>query len=226
ARAVLEFRLSTHESLDSARQAARSLAGSGQLEPRALEALSVMSGEKDVRDIKIESPEAAGEYATYLSGYRIAPELADLDDPAAVKSASAPAGNSPIVVVRDCEAVNADAATVAIARLAYRDALIKRQRFRVVDADSRKGAVEELELKLSGAAAGEKDKAVGDLFAADFVASGSVVRTDSGWLVAYTLSKAADGRIVAGDFAAAADHSEIIGAAGRFAEALDKAAVR
>ena len=99
--------------------------------------------------------------------------------------------------------------------------MAKRGRFSVVDTDSRRAAIEELELSLSGAAAGDKDRAVGALFSADFVASGSVIKADSGWLVAYTLSGAEDGRIVASDFTVASDHAAIITAAGRFAGMLD-----
>lgn len=68
-----------------------------------------------------------------------------------------------------------------------------------------------------------RDKAAlaGALFPADCVASGSVIKADSGWLIAYALSGADDGRIVASDFAVVSDHAAIIAAAGRFAGMLD-----
>lgn len=72
----------------------------------------------------------------------------------------------------------------------------------------------------------DTDKAVGQLFSADFVASGSVVKTDSGWLVAYTLASADDGHIDASDFSVAQDHAAIMSEAGRFAESLDGLASR
>jgi hypothetical protein len=87
--------------------------------------------------------------------------------------------------------------------LAYRDALIKEKAFRVVDSDSRRTAVEELEISLSATAAGQKDQALGQLFAADYVAAGSVVQSDAGWFVAYTLSSSENGTIVASEFASA-----------------------
>ena len=116
--------------------------------------------------------------------------------------------------------MGADASAVAVARLAYRDGLIKSGAFRVVDAQSRKDAVDELELSLSGSAAADRDRAVGGLFTADYVASGSVVRSDPGWLVAFTFSSAGDGRIVASEFIAAPDDAAIAGAALRFSVSL------
>ena len=229
-RAVLEFRLAAAQGLASAGRGATSSgedASSGDAaDPRASRdfgeraalAIAVMLGDADLRDVAIETPEEATEYATYLSGYSLAPEEA--------RSGRGDAQATGIViVVAEPESVGADDATMAVARLACRDAIARRGLFRVVDVDSRKAAIEELELDLSGATAGDKDKAIGGLFSADYVASGSVVKTDSGWLVAYSLSSADDGRIVASDFSMAGDHASIMSAATRFASALDGLAV-
>ena len=210
-RAVLEFRLTAADGLEAARHRVAGFLADPRGEERAALAIGVMLGDMDLRDVRIESPEAADELAGYLAGYSLSP---------AVPAATAPA-DGPVIVVSEPETVGADEATVAIARLACRDALARRGRFRVVDAESRKAAFEELELSLSDATAGERDKAVCGLYSADFVASGSVVKTDSGWLVAYSLSSAGDGHIVASDFSVAGDHAAIMAAAGRFAEALD-----
>jgi hypothetical protein len=227
-RAVLEFRLAASDQMDAARRLAETAFARPDLGERAALAIKVMLGEKDMRDVAIDSPEAATEYATYLAGYRLEPATPSGGsakpgaDPTQT-AATFPIGTAqlPVIVISAPESVGADDATVAVARLACRDALAKRGRFRVVDTDSRKAAIDELELSLSGATAGDKDKAVGSLFSADFVASGSVIRADSGWLVAYTLSGADDGHIVASDFAVASDHAAIIAAAGRFAGMLD-----
>jgi len=216
-RAVLEFRLAAAESIAAARQfVARSVSGQ-DLGERAALAIAVMVGEKDLRDVTIDSPEAATEYSTYLAGYSLAPEV----PPA---TATGPMKDGPVIVVSRPESIGADEATTAVAHLACRDAIARRNRFRVVDVDSRKAAMDELELSLSGAAAGDRDKATGNLFAADYVASGSVVKTDAGWLVAFSLSSAEDGRIVASDFSMAADHAAIMSAAARFASTLDSLA--
>ena len=222
-RAVLEFRLAAADGMAAARKRAESLKGQS-IGDRAAIAMAVMLGDKDLRDIKIDSPEAASELATYLVGYRLAPQPVAAPAPAAPSAALAatiPAAVGPVVVVSEPESVGADEATLAVARLSCKDALVKRGRFRVVDAESRKAAIDELELSLSGATAGDKDKAVGQLFSADFVASGSVVKTDAGWLVAFTLASAADGHIIASDFSVAQDHAAIMTEAGRFAESLD-----
>lgn len=222
-RAVLEFRLAAADGLVAARKRADSLKLQA-IGDRATLAMAVMLGDKDLRDIRIDSPEAASELATYLVGYRLAPEPATA--PAAAPTAApaaTPAATAigPVVVISEPESVGADEATLAVARLSCKDALVRRGRFRVVDAESRKAAMDELELSLSGATAGDKDKAVGQLFSADYVASGSVVKTDAGWLVAFTLASAADGHIVASDFSVAQDHAAIMTEAGRFAESLD-----
>lgn len=228
-RAVLEFRLAAADGLVAARKRAESLKLQA-IGDRATLAMAVMLGDKDLRDIRIDSPEAASELATYLVGYHLAPEApatpvaaptaAPSDSPAATPAASA-MSVGPVVVVSEPESVGADEATLAVARLSCKDALVRRGRFRVVDAESRKAAIDELELSLSGATAGDHDKAVGQLFSADYVASGSVVKTDAGWLVAFTLASAADGHIVASDFSVAQDHAAIMTEAGRFAESLD-----
>jgi|GEM_PF-1657054 len=218
-RAVLEFRLAAADGMVAARKRAEALKGQS-IGDRAAIAMAVMLGDKDLRDIKIDSPEAASELATYLVGYRLAPQPVAAPAPAAL-AATIPAAVGPVVVVSEPESVGADEATLAVARLSCKDALVKRGRFRVVDAESRKAAIDELELSLSGATAGDKDKAVGQLFSADFVASGSVVKTDAGWLVAFTLASAADGHIIASDFSVAQDHAAIMTEAGRFAESLD-----
>ncbi len=220
-RAVLEFRLAAADGLAAARKRAESfkLQSPGD---RAAIAMAVMLGDKDLRDVAIDSPEAASELATYLVGYHLAPEPAAAPATApATTTAAASMSVGPVVVISEPESVGADEATLAVARLSCKDALVKRGRFRVVDAESRKAAMDELELSLSGATAGDKDKAVGQLFSADFVASGSVVKTDAGWLVAFTLASAADGHIVASDFSVAQDHAAIMTEAGRFAESLD-----
>ncbi len=216
-RAVLEFRLAAADGLVAARKRAESLKLQA-IGDRATLAMAVMLGDKDLRDIRIDSPEAASELATYLVGYHLAPEPAAAP---ATTTAAASMSVGPVVVISEPESVGADEATLAVARLSCKDALVKRGRFRVVDAESRKAAMDELELSLSGATAGDKDKAVGQLFSADYVASGSVVKTDAGWLVAFTLASAADGHIVASDFSVAQDHAAIMTEAGRFAESLD-----
>jgi TolB-like protein len=216
-RAVLEFRLAAAESIAAARKlVAESMSGQ-DLGERAALAIAVMVGEKDLRDVAIDSPEAATEYSTYLAGYSLAPEI-----PTATATGSMKDG--PVIVVSRPESIGADEATAAVVHLACRDALARRNRFRVVDVDSRKAAMDELELSLSGAAAGEKDKATGDLFAADYVVSGSVVKIEAGWLVAFSLSSAEDGHIVASDFSMATDHAAILSAAARFASTLDSLA--
>lgn len=217
-RAVLEFRLAAAQGLDAASGDAADPRASRDLGERAALAIAVMLGDADLRDVAIETPEEATEYATYLSGYSLAPEEARSER-------GGPRADGLVIVVAEPESVGADDATMAVARLACRDAIARRGLFRVVDVDSRKAAIEELELGLSGATAGDKDKAIGGLFSADYVASGSVVRTDSGWLVAYSLSSAQDGRIVASDFSMAGDHASIMSAATRFASALDGLAV-
>ncbi|PKL23169.1 MAG: hypothetical protein CVV47_15825 [Spirochaetae bacterium HGW-Spirochaetae-3] len=213
-RAVLEFRLAAAEGIAAARRKASESGAPGDIGGRAAFAIAVMLGEKDLRDVEIETPEEASEYATYLAGYSLAPD-------AASRGRYGPGADYPVIVVAEPESVGADDATMAVARLACRDAIARRGLFRVVDVDSRKAAIEELELELSGATAGDRDKAIGNLYAADYVASGSVVKADSGWLVAYSLSSADDGRIVASDFSMAGDHAAIMSAAARFASALD-----
>jgi len=219
-RAVLEFRLAAFDGMEAARRSAARALERADLGQRAATAIAVMLGEKDIRDISLDSPEAATEYATYLAGYSLAPEPPTAP---ALAAASAPpaAAEGPVVVVASPESVGADDATIAVARLACRDALSRRGDLRLVDADSRRTALDELELSLSGATAGEKDMAVGRLFSADFVAAGSVVKTDSGWLVAYSLSSSQDGSIVASGFSMAPDHAGIAAAAARFASSLD-----
>jgi TolB-like protein len=224
-RAVLEFRLAAVDGIVAARKRADALKLQS-IGDRAALAMAVMLGDKDLRDIKIDSQETASELATYLVGYRLAPQpvtgsRAGQSAVAAAAPITATTASGPVVVVSEPESVGADEATLAVARLSCKDALVKRGRFRVVDAESRKAAMDELELSLSGATAGDKDKAVGQLFSADFVVSGSVVKTDSGWLVAFTLASAGDGHIVASDFSVAQDHAAIMTEAGRFAESLD-----
>lgn len=215
---VLIFRLEQFADRALARsyaEASRADPSSAALDTTALE---VMAGDRDFRDVPIRGPEDAASFATYLSGYRVDPEPA----PGSAAPAPSPAtlDGAPIVVVEEPESVDADASAVAVARLAYRDGLAKSGAFRVVDAQTRKDAVEEVELSLSGSVAAERDRAVGGLFAADYVASGSVVRSDPGWLVAFTLSSAADGRIVASEFIAAPDNAAIADAASRFTVSL------
>jgi len=226
-RAVLEFRLAAADGIVAARKRADALKLQS-IGDRAALAMAVMLGDKDLRDIKIDTPEAASELATYLVGYQLTPQpaISSAAGPKAEPLAGSLSGSGPVIVVSEPESVGADEATLAVARLSCKDALVKRGRFRVVDAESRKAAMDELELSLSGATAGDKDKAVGQLFSADFVASGSVVKTDSGWLVAYTLASASDGHIVASDFSVAQDHAAIMSEAGRFAESLDGLASR
>lgn len=211
---VLSFRL--EQAAD--RELARAYADASRADPSSAPfdtaALEVMAGDRDFRDLSIRGPEDAASFATYLSGYRVDPE------PSSTATSPAALDVAPIVVMEEPESVGADASAVAVARLAYRDGLIKSGAFRVVDAQSRKDAVDELELSLSGSAAADRDRAVGGLFTADYVASGSVVRSDPGWLVAFTFSSAGDGRIVASEFIAAPDDAAIAGAASRFSVSL------
>lgn len=228
--AVLEFRLAAQDGLEAAAAAAlASLAGT-DASGRASTAIAVMAGQADLRDIELDSPEAASEYATYLAGYSMVqepPAQAQADGPVDAPAKSRlEASELALVVIVEPESVGADEATVAITRLAYRDAIAQRGRFKVVDSGSRKAAMDELELSLSGAVARDKDKAVAGLFSADFVAGGSVVKTDSGWLVAYSLSSSADGAILASAFSMAPDHASILDSAARFASSLDGLAAR
>lgn len=207
-RAVLEFRLAATKDLAAAKERA-ALAVAQGIGERAERAIAVMLGEADLRDLPIDTPEAAAEYATYLAGYGMSP--------AAATGSTEP----PVVVVTEPESHGADDTTVQVARLACRDALSRRPSLRVVDADSRRAALDELELSLAGSPAVRRDLALGELFSADYVASGSVVAADSGWLIAYSLSSAKDGHIVASDFSMAADHRAIMAAASRFAASVD-----
>lgn len=211
-RAVLEFRLAATKDLAAAKERA-ALAVAQGIGERAERAIAVMLGEADLRDLPIDTPEAAAEYATYLAGYGMSPSAAL---PAATGSTE-----PPVVVVTEPESHGADDTTVQVARLACRDALSRRPSLRVVDADSRRAALDELELSLAGSPAVRRDLALGELFSADYVASGSVVAADSGWLIAYSLSSAKDGHIVASDFSMAADHRAIMAAASRFAASVD-----
>lgn len=209
----------------------RSLAAESRADPAssALDslALELMSGEVDIRDVSIGNMGAVTALATRLAGWSVAPpDAARSPAPVPPVAAGAAARAQPVLVVGEPESVEADDATIAVARLACRDSLHKTGAFTVVDAASRRGAVEELELQLSGAAAGDRDRAIAGLFAADYVVSGSVIRSEGGWLVAWTLSSAADGGIVASEFSAAADHAAIRGSANRFSSSLASLARR
>ncbi|GAB1455736.1 hypothetical protein MASR2M48_10430 [Spirochaetota bacterium] len=217
---VLEFRLATGSGIAEARRRYDELVAQATLSGRAAIAIAVMLGEEDFRDVPIRSHEDASEYATYLAGYSLSPE------PAHSSSALAPA-SSPVIVVSRMESVEADDVTLAVARISCRDALAGRGRFRIVDSESRRSAMEELELSLSGTTqAKDTDKAVGDLFSADFVASGCIIKVDSGWLVSFCLSNTGDGSIVASDFSMVQDHAGIMATAQRFAASLDNLAPR
>jgi tetratricopeptide (TPR) repeat protein len=213
---VLEFRLIAEErGPKEAGDYASLVLADPATPPLTVELLSVMTGSKDVRDIHYESDRQRSDYALYLSGYRVE-RAAEPPEPAAAEASA----NAPVIVLGTPESVGADESALAVARYAYRDALIKEGVFRVVDSDSRRAAVEELELSLSDASAGTRDQALGQLFAADYVASGSVIKSNAGWLVAYTLSSSKDGTILASEFASAPDHEAIQALAGRFAASL------
>lgn len=214
---LLEFRLLLAE---KGRDAAFAYAAKAlpDMAPAAAQLLRVMIGEKDIRDISYDSSFMVSDYALFLSGFSISPEAPDV--PAGPASAEPGAVQAPVVLVSDPSSIGADQASAAIAKIAYRDGLAGTGAFVVVDADSRKSAVEELELTLSGATAARRDSAIGGLFAADFVASGSVIRSDAGWFVAFTLSDAVTGRILASDFSIAHRHEAIIGLAEAFAKKL------
>ena len=225
--AVLEFRLAAQDGLEAAAAAAlASLAGT-DASGRASTAIAVMAGQADLRDIELDSPEAASEYATYLAGYSMVQERKSHTG-AEDGQATSPLDtlDQALVVIVEPESGGAGPATVGFTRRGYRDAIAQRGRFKVVDSGSRKAAMDELELSLSGAVARDKDKAVAGLFSADFVAGGSVVKTDSGWLVAYSLSSSADGAILASAFSMAPDHAAILDSAARFASSLDGLAAR
>ena len=72
-RAVLEFRLAARGHMDAARRLADAALSRPDLSERAAMAIKVMLGEKDMRDVALNSPEAAAAYATYLAGYRLEP---------------------------------------------------------------------------------------------------------------------------------------------------------
>lgn len=205
-RAILEFRLAAAQNMEEAkRKAAQAFAL--DIGERAKRAIAVMLGTEDIRDINIESPESAKEYAVWLDGYRQEAPLASLKA-------------NPLIVVSPPESHGADEATVQIARLACRDALSRCPNLRVVDAKSREEALNELEAQLASQSAGSRDQVLGDLFSADYVASGSLVATDEGWLIALTLSSTEDGRILSSDFSLARDHAAIMAAANRFASSI------
>lgn len=206
ARAILEFRLAAARDISEARQRAVTFL-SQDLNERAKRAIAVMLGDEDFRDVIIDSKETATEYADYLTGYSQKPAENIL------KADS-------VIVVSEPETHGADAATVQVAFIACRDALSRSRGITVVDSASRKAALEELEFKLSGQTASQRDQAIGQLFSADYVASGSIISTDSGWLVAYSLSSSESGRIIASDFSVASNHREILAAAARFAGSI------
>ncbi|MBN1241946.1 MAG: hypothetical protein JXA15_04475 [Spirochaetales bacterium] len=216
---VLEFRLTALADRALARRYAESLGDSSPDADLEATAFSLMAGDADLRDDPPDDLAEASRLASYLSGYRVEP-VPGAGAPAAEFSPESAAVEAPVVVVAELESVGADPATAATARLSYRDGLVKSGAFRVVDAASRKAALEELELELSGATASEHDRAVGSLYSADYVASGSLVATENGWLVAWTLASAQDGGIVAAEFAAAPDHAAISASAHRFCVAL------
>lgn len=216
-RAVLQFRLAAEDGLAEAAATALATLAGIDAAGRATAAVEVMSGVADLRDLPLDSPEAAEEYAGYLAGYRMVSEPGPLPG----DEAPLPKGEAPLVVVTEPEAVGTDEATAAVARLACRDAMTRSGRYRVVDTASRAAALEELELSLASSPARARDIAIGELYSADYVAGGSVVKTDSGWLVAYTLSSADSGAILASDFSMAGDHAAILESAARFASSLD-----
>jgi len=220
-RPVLEFRLITEEQgRKEAYAYALNILATPDTPRLTEELLTVMIGSKDFRDIRYESEQQRSDYALYLSGYRMERDPGEGLGAAKSPASEAIAAEAPVIVLGDSESVGADVSAQAIVRLAYRDALIKEGSFRVVDSDSRRTAVEELELSLSDAAAGQRDQALGQLFSADYVASGSVVQSDAGWLVAYTLSSSEDGTILANEFASAPDHAAVQALASRFAASL------
>lgn len=205
-RAILEFRIAaTRDMVEARSRAAQALAQ--DIGDRAKRAIAIMLGTDDLRDVIIDSPDSAEDYTIWLAGYRQEAPAALLKD-------------NPLIVIATPESHGSDEATVQIAKLACRDALAKCPTIRVVDADSRRAALEELELHLASQPAIEKDRALGQLFSADYVVGGSIVASDSGWLIAWTLSSSDDGRILASDFSLAIDHSEIIASASRFASSL------
>lgn len=203
---LLEYRILAAEDKARADSYAASTMSDPGTPPEAAAVLAVMTGSSDIRDLDLSTEGGLGEYAMYLEGYRVDGYGERLT----------PGQGGPSVVVRNPESVGADPGSIALVKLAMRDALIASGAFGVYDAESRMAALDELELSLSAGAA-ERDAAVGRVFQADYVASGSVVRTDTGWFVALTCSQASDGRIVASEFSPAPDHSAMAEAAKRFA---------
>jgi len=209
---LLEYRLLASEDPEAAVDYAEAALADPATDPGAVAILRVMTGRLDPRDLDMETAGLTAEYATYLEGYRVEPS------PAAPIPAG-PREGAPVVVIRELESVGADEASLAVAKLSFRDALIACGEFGVFDADSRRAALEEMELSMAAGAAG-RDAAAGKVFDADYVASGSLVRTDTGWILALTFSRADDGRIVASDFSPAADQPAMAEASRRFASWL------
>lgn len=218
---LLEFRLiSAERGAAAARDYADRTLASGGLPALAAQALRIMTGEMDIRDMVYESAYAVTDFALYISGFQMTPpEPAALSVQPAI-GAVPQSAKVTVVLVTEPDAIGADETTVTVAKLAYRNGLTNAGVFSVVDSDSRKAAIKELELSLSGLTAGEMDKAAGALFSANFVASGSIARSDAGWLVAFTFSDASTGRILASDMALVRDHAAILDLAARFCASL------
>jgi len=219
---ILEFRiLAAEKGMAAAAEYAGRILDAGGLPGFAAQALEVMTGKKDIRDMSYGSAFEVSDFSLYVTRFTFAPAspLATGTTPVPATPA-APVDGAPVVLVTEPEATATDESMVAVAKLAFRDGLTKAGVFSVVDSDSRKAAFEELELSLSGATAGDRDVAAGALFSADFVASGSIVRTDTGWLMAYTFSDATTGRILASDMSIARDAAAILDLASRFSSGL------
>lgn len=210
---VLEFRIEVSQAPARAEEAGAIRLAELQPDSNEARAIGIMLGSDDIRDIAIASEEDKEAYATYLAGFNKEPE------PEAQEALVA--ADTPVVLILEPKSYDADPASIEVARLSCLDALVKQASFRVVDSASRGAAVDELELSLSGVAARDRDVALGQLYCADYVVANTLVKTDAGWLVGWSLSSASDGEIVASHYSMAASHAQIIESASVFVESLE-----
>ena len=162
------------------------------LDQNTRDAINLLMGNIDIRDIEITHVFWLGWYMMLLRDY----EYSILEKELPEIKQQIVKGDRPVLLIRDIEAKRIEESFGNVLTDIIRSSFVEQDTFRIIDDTSRLEAIKELKVSLSGLTAGDVDIELGKFLIADYILAGSITAAQGQFLCNIAISSSETAELI------------------------------
>jgi len=191
------------EGIDNALAYGQEMLNTADLDPMGVNAMHLLMGQVDLRDIEINHIFELTWYMAILVDY-------EFQSYGNSRMNNTSREDLPVLLIRDIQTIRAEEELGPVLANAVRSILINSLVYRIVDNESRLAALKEIEFSLSGLTDSETDIELGKFLSADFILSGSLTFVQGQYLCNVVIADSSTSEITFSKFFIIENFQELV----------------